>query len=107
VTNIREMTIFGITQLENAKSLPICDNPDAHGDREDLTQVGTELVGQFRRPGGEDIDVLRHPRFIHVRVHRLGAEQCRIITVPEEFKYRVMNLRQRKRLIHCELPEAE
>ena len=69
--NIHEVTIIGLANLIQALAESIRDTPNPDRDLESLREMRSQFLREFSRPGREDVDILGHPWFIDVRVHRV------------------------------------
>ena len=101
------MTILRLANLVQPMSQTIRHRPNPDRDLKFLRQVHSQLLGELRGPGREDVDVLGHPRFIDVRVHRVGTEEHGVGPPAEELQHGVVDRRQRQGLAHEELSKCQ
>src|SRR5271165_1387083 len=105
--NIHEVTVLRLANLVQAVAETIRHGPNPDSDLKALREVRSQLLGQLRRPGREDVDILGHPRFINVRVHRVCAKEHGVGPPAQELQHGVVDRRQRQGFTHDELSKCQ
>lgn len=94
------MPVALFPNLIKPQSFAVCDFSNPYGDMKSFAKVLSKFFGEFGRSVRDNVDILRRSWFINLSIHRLSAEQNRIVPSLQKLKDGGLDLRERQRFVH-------